>query len=200
MQYFNKIHGQSRRRRRGHSTLISNGKRKKGVDAIRSVSMHQLGVNFVKRVLYVRTHTDEGKTAAPGESLEFLAKIRGWQSEDRKQRRAQLLQLNDIGLRVALEQAAGTDVFLIPKEHFAKETPEQGDEGWWYQVRSGIRCRCRECRECRECNVRKESTGFPPKERRKKQPATCAQCVLEQHAGQASVRASRSEHGKTGRQ
>ena len=79
-------------------------------------------MNFVER----KRHTDDGKSAAPGESLEFLAQIRGWQSEERKQRKVQLLQLNDIGLRVAL----GQDVFFIPKAHFAKETPEQGDEGW----------------------------------------------------------------------
>jgi hypothetical protein len=45
---------------------------------------------------------------------------------------------------------------FIPKTHFAKETPEQGVERWWYQVRSVIRCR-----GCRKCNVRKERTGFP---------------------------------------
>jgi hypothetical protein len=40
--------------------------------------MHQLGVNFVERVLDVRKrHTDDGKAAAQGESLEFLAQIRG---------------------------------------------------------------------------------------------------------------------------
>jgi hypothetical protein len=89
----------------------------------------------VERVVDVRRrHTANGKTVAPGESLEFLAQIRGWHSEDRNQRRARMLQLNDIGLRAALEQAAGTDVFFIPKEHFAKETPEQGDEGWWYRA------------------------------------------------------------------
>ena len=64
-----------------------------------------------------------------------MAQIRGWQSEERKKRKAQLLQLNDIGLRVALGHAVRTDVFFIPKAHFAKEAPEQGDEGWWYQVR-----------------------------------------------------------------
>jgi hypothetical protein len=164
------------------------------MEAIRSVNMHQLGVNFVERVLDVRRrHTDGGKAAAPGESLEFIAQIRGLQSEERKKRKAQLLQLNDIGLRVALGHAIRTDVFFIPKAHFAKETPEQGDEGWWYQVRSVIRCR-----ECRQCNVRKESAGFLLNEWRKKQPATCAQCVLEQHVGQASVRASR--RASTGKQ
>jgi len=49
-----------------------------------------------------------------------------------------------------------------------------------------------------KCNVRKESTGFPTIEWRKYQPATCTQCVLEQHAGQASVRASR--RASTGKQ
>ena len=49
-----------------------------------------------------------------------------------------------------------------------------------------------------KCNVRKESTGFPTIEWRKYQPATCTQCVLEQHAGQASVRASK--RASTGKQ
>jgi hypothetical protein len=127
-----------------HSTPAWDGKRQKGVEAIRSVNMHQLAVNFVQRMLDVRRRpTDDGK-AAPGESLEFLAQIRGWQSEERKKRKAQLLQLNDIGLRAALGHAVGTDVFFIPNAHFAKETPEQGDKEWWYHVRSVIRCR--ECR------------------------------------------------------
>jgi hypothetical protein len=60
-------------------------KKKKGVEAIRSVNKHQLGVHFVERVLDVRRrHTDDGKASTPGESLEFLAQIRGLQSE-RKQ-------------------------------------------------------------------------------------------------------------------
>ncbi len=45
------------------------GKRKKGVEVIRSVNMHQLVVHFVERVLDVRRrHTDDGKASAPGES------------------------------------------------------------------------------------------------------------------------------------
>ena len=75
-------------------------------------------------------HTDDGQAAAPGVSLEFPAQIRGWQKEGITKRKAQLLQLNDIGLRVASGQAVGTNGFFIPKAHFAKETPEQGDEGW----------------------------------------------------------------------
>ena len=94
-----------------HSPPAWDGNRKKGVEAIRSVNMHQLGVDFAERVLDVRRrHTDDGKAAAPGESLEFLAQIRGWQSEERGKRKAHLLQLNDIGLRVSLGHAVGTTV------------------------------------------------------------------------------------------
>ena len=56
-----------------HPPPAWDGKRKKGLEAIRSVNMHQLGVKFVERVLDVwRRHTDDGKAAAPGASLEFL--------------------------------------------------------------------------------------------------------------------------------
>jgi hypothetical protein len=108
------------------------------------------------------------KRGAPGESLEFLAHIRGWQTEARKQRHHQLLQMNDIGLRAVLTSAAGTDVFFIPEVHFAGETPVQEDEGWWYQVRSVIWFR-----ECRKCRVRKEQAEFMPNEWCKKGPAIC---------------------------
>ena len=49
-----------------HSPTALDGKRRKGVEVIRSVNMHQLGVNFVDRVLDVRRpHTDDGKAAPP---------------------------------------------------------------------------------------------------------------------------------------
>ena len=56
---------------------------------------------------------------------------------------------------MALTGAAGADIFFIPEIHFAGETPELDDEGWWYQVRVVIWCR-----ECRKCRVRKEQEGF----------------------------------------
>ena len=57
-----------------HPPPAWDGKRKKGLEAIRSVNMHQLGMQFVERVLDVwRRHTDDGKAAPPGESLKFLA-------------------------------------------------------------------------------------------------------------------------------
>ena len=69
---------------------------------VTSVYMHKLGESFVEKVSDVRRRaTVDGKAAAPGESLEFLAHIRGWQLEARKKRRDQLLQLGSIGLRVA---------------------------------------------------------------------------------------------------
>jgi hypothetical protein len=109
--------------------------------------MHRLGESFVEKVSDVRRRaTVDGQTAAPGESLEFLAHIRGWQSEARTKRRDKLLQLDsDLGLRVALTVAAGADIFFIPEIHFAGETKELDDEGWWYQVRAVIWCR--ECRK-----------------------------------------------------
>ncbi len=61
------------------------------------VNMHRLGESFVEKVIDVRRRvTTDGKAAAPGESLEFLAFIQGWQSEARRERREQLLRLNDI--------------------------------------------------------------------------------------------------------
>jgi hypothetical protein len=135
--------------------------------------MHRLGESFVENVSDVRRRaTVDGQAAAPGESLEFLAHIRGWKSEARKQRRDKLLQLNDIGLRVALTGASEADIFFIPEIHFAGETPELDDEGWWYQVRAIIWCR-----ECGECRVRKEQEEFQRNEWNKEQLAICARCV-----------------------
>ena len=138
------------------------------------VNMHRLGESFVEKVIDVRRRvTADGKATAPGESLEFLALIQGWQSEARRERRERLLQLNDIGLRVALEHAAKVkDIFFIPEVHFAEEKPMLADDdGWWYQVRSVILCRT-----CGKCRVRKETKGFTRKEWQKKRPATCIEC------------------------
>jgi hypothetical protein len=52
-----------------------------------SVNMHRLGKSFVENVSDVRRRAAvDDKAAAPGESLELLAQIRGWQSKARKQR------------------------------------------------------------------------------------------------------------------
>jgi hypothetical protein len=137
------------------------------------VNMHRLGESFVEKVIDVRRPvTADGKAAAPGESLEFLVLIQGWQSEARRERREQLLRLNDIGLKVALEHAQVKDIFFIPEVHFAEEKPMLADDdGWWYQVQSVIWCRT-----CRKCRVRKESEGFTRKEWCKERPATCIEC------------------------
>jgi hypothetical protein len=150
--------------------------------------MHKLGESFVEKVSDVRRRaTVDGQAAAPGESLEFLVHIRGWQSEARKQRRDKLLQLNsDIGPWVALTGAAGADIFFIPEIHFAGETPELDDEGWWYQVRAVIWCR-----ECRKCRVRKEQEGFQGNEWNKEQLAICARCVTGTDSKRTSARMTR---------
>ena len=138
---------------------------------VTTVNMHRLGESFVEKVIDVRRRvTADGKATAPGESLEFLALIQGWQSEARGERRERLLQLNDIGLRVALEHAKVKDVFFIPEVHFAKEKPMlEDDDGWWYQVRSVILCRT-----CGKCSVRKETEGFT----RKASPVTADRSSL----------------------
>jgi hypothetical protein len=162
-----------------------------GQDKYQECTYPILCVNFVERVLDVqRRHTDDGKaaaeSAAPGESLEFLAQIRGWQSEERKKRKARLLQLNNIGLRVASGHAVGTDIFFIPKSHFAKETPEQGDEGWWFQVRSVLRCR-----ECVD-NVMSERKVLPTE--RMEEKATChLRSVCSETASRAGVSAGKQK-------
>ena len=76
----------------------SQAKGMKGAEGV-SANMHRLGESFVEKVSDVRRRaTVYGQAGAPGESLEFLAHIRGWQSEARKQRRDKLLQLDsDIG-------------------------------------------------------------------------------------------------------
>ena len=143
MQCSNYTHNQSRGRRREvlHTEVTGEGDEK---SRLVSVNMNRLGESFVEKVSDVRRRAavDGKAVVAPGKSLEFLANIRGWQSEARKQRRDKLLQLNsDIGLKVALTGAAGADIFFIPEIHFAGETHELDDEGWWYQVRAVIWCR-----------------------------------------------------------
>ncbi len=82
--------------------------------------------------------------------------------------------------------AAGTDIFFIPEIHFAGETPELDDEGWWYQVRAVIWCR-----ESRKCRVRKEQEGFQRNEWNKEQLAICAWCVNGTDPKRASARTTR---------
>ena len=96
-------------------------------------------------------------------------------------RNKKLLTLNDIGLRVALERGAGQDIFLIPREHFPQETPEDGDRGWWYCVKEAARCR-----RCVRCSQRKRQPEFDSVVWSRRQPATCKQC-----AGYAPSRTSK---------
>ena len=115
MQCSNYTHSHPRGRRREVIAQRLQAKGMKSTEMV-SVNMHKLGESFVEKVNDVRRRaTVDGKAAAPGESLEFLAHIRGWQSEARRQRRDQLLQLGSIGLRVALEGVAGEDIFFTPK-------------------------------------------------------------------------------------
>jgi len=72
-----------------YPSQLGGGLQQEVTEAIRSVNMHHLGVNFVDRVLDVRRrHIDDGKAAAaPGESLEFLRKFgRGNQRSERREK------------------------------------------------------------------------------------------------------------------
>ena len=142
-----------------------------------TVNMHRLGESFVEKVTDVRRRvTVDGKVTAPGESMEFLALIQGWQSEARRERRERLLKLNDIGLRIALEHATVKDVFFIPEVHFAEKKPMLADDdGWWYQVRSVIWCRT--CGKCRVRDANYERAVF-------QRICELLQTEHEEHSGQ----------------
>ena len=119
-----------------------------------------------------RTPADLWDGEDPGGGLQFFAQIGGWQDGATLARCEKLLTLNDIGLRVALEQGAGRDIFLIPREHFPQETPEDDDRGWWYCVKEAARCR-----RCVRCSQRKRQPEFDSVVWSRRQPATCKQCA-----------------------
>ena len=138
-----------------------------------TVNMHVLGERFVESVSDVRaTPADQQSTEDPGAGLQFLAQIRGWQSGLALARKKQLLERNDIGLAAALEWAAGTDIFFIPKGHFPGYTPDDDAEGWWYSVKGKERCR-----KCFQCHRRAAHHDFSRREWVKKSPATCVLCT-----------------------
>ena len=91
-------------------------------ESTQTVNTHKLGERFVREVTDVRrTPADLWDGEDPGGGLQFFAQIGGWQDGAALARCEKLLTLNDIGLRVALEQGAGQDIFLIPREHFPQE-------------------------------------------------------------------------------
>ena len=151
-------------------------------ESTQTVNTHKLGERFVREVTDVRrTPVDLWDGEDPGGGLQFFAQIGGWQDGATLARCEKLLTLNDIGLRVALEQGAGRDIFLIPREHFPQETPEDDDRGWWYCVKEAARCR-----RCVRCSQRKRQPEFDSVEWSRRQPATCKQC-----AGYAPSRTSK---------
>ena len=155
--------------RQGH---LSEGRRAETTRGRRIVNMHQLGSRFVKEVTDVRRGPSTGdETGGPGEELQFLATIRGWEEGEPAQRKEALMQMGTVGLQVALQRAAGSDIFLIPQQHFPQETPEDHEGGWWYCVKGVARCR-----KCASCEIPKEQQAYEGTEWRKKRPAKCMQC------------------------
>ena len=94
-------------------TKSKNGSR---TDRTRVVNVHNLGRLFVDKVLDVRrTPTANQEVEKEGEALQFLAEVRGWQGIEAAERKKRLLRMSDVSLSIELGWAAGTDIFLIPK-------------------------------------------------------------------------------------
>ena len=55
--------------------------------------------------------------------------------------RKRLLRMSDVSLSIELGWAAGTDIFLIPKEHYPRNVPEDDNPGWWYLVKEITQCK-----------------------------------------------------------
>ena len=92
------------------------------------VNVHNLGRLFVDKVLDVRrTPTANQEVEKEGEALQFLAEVRGWQGIEAAERKKRLLRMSDVSLSIELGWAAGTDIFLIPKEHYPRNVPEDDD-------------------------------------------------------------------------
>ena len=78
MQCSNYTHSQFRGRRREVLRTEATGEGDENRWVV-SVNMHKLGERFVEKVSDVRRRaTVDSQATAPGESLEFLAHIRGW--------------------------------------------------------------------------------------------------------------------------
>ena len=73
------------------------------------VNIHKLGNWFVEEVEDVRRLGNESSTG-PGEHLQFLAQVRGWQPASRARRWEALKAMGDVGLRTALLHAATPDI------------------------------------------------------------------------------------------
>ena len=153
-------------------TKAKNGSR---TDRTRVVNVHNLGRLFVDRVLDVRrTPTANQEVEKEGEALQFLAEVRGWQGIEAAERKKRLLRMSDVSLSIELGWAAGTDIFLIPKEHYPRNVPEDDDPGWWYLVKEITQCKL-----CVTCCRRKLRPEFTPDEWGKRCPAQCNQCKGE---------------------
>ena len=147
-------------------------KNKKLANGTRAVNVHNLGSQFVSEVLDVRRTPEVNQRAGKeGETLQFLAQVRGWQGVEASARKERLLNLNDLNLGIELEREAGTDIFLIPKEHYPQAMPDNDDSGWWYRVRE-----VRRCRQCTVCGRRKVQGEFTSDDWSKQHPAKCRQC------------------------
>jgi hypothetical protein len=127
----------------------------------------RFGESFVEKVSDVRRRaTVDGKAAAPGESLKFLA---GGPKEETGSTVTTECHRTEGGIGKTQQgrTSSSSQKCTLPK----KKTGSEDDEWWWYRGRSIIWCR-----ECRKCGVRKEHGGFKQQEWNKEQLAMCAEC------------------------
>lgn len=158
-----------------YATTQTGRKSRKLMGESRTVNVHNLGRHFVEQVLDVRrTPVADQNAGREGETLQFLAQVRGWQGVQAEARKEWLLGLNDWSLASQLTLAADKHIFCIPQEHYPRDQPENGEPGWWYRVE-----RVATCRQCIVCDRRKVQAEFTCEDWNKRGPIKCSQCKGE---------------------
>ena len=148
------------------------GKRSLGMVVARN--LHNMGRAFVERVIDCRLKTDVPSDTQPVDSIEFLARLTGWEAHGRQSRIRDLLNLqSDRALLDRMLDPQNVILIFFPAAQFPDEHPGFGDKGWWY--RAAEACWIRKCRRCRLNHPlgdfnRKEDicTKCRPKTRRKR--------------------------------
>jgi len=137
-------------------------------------NLHNMGRAFVERVIDCRLKTDVPSDTQPVDSIEFLARLTGWEAHGRQSRIKDLLNLqSDQALLDRMLDPQNVILIFFPAAQFPDEHPGFGDKGWWY--RAAEACWMRKCRRCRLNHLledfnRKEDicTKCRPRTRRKR--------------------------------
>ena len=167
-------------------------KRAKIAQAADMVNMHELGKNFVERVIDVRQEkvswdTEAGTTG----HLEFQCRIRGWQKDTRALTRTSLLQLSNAGLRLHLVHSGRGIIFRLPTEMWPGSQTRYQTGGWWYVALEEVTFR-----ECPQCSDRVPEAGAKSSEGRRRGPRQCETCGTER-AGMSRRRPQTTRTGSS---